>query len=217
MGDMGAHGGVEHDAGEMGRRAGARRPVAHLVLVLLGVFDEFLEIVDRQVLAHDQHRRDFGNQRDRREIGRRVVERPLVERLVLGVGADRAELDRVAVRRRLGDAQAAGHAAGAADIFDDDLLAEHFAHALPDHAAEHVGRAAGGERDDHGDRTGGIGLGLGRCETAERPPQTPARPSIAATANFDMMSDMFPPAFARHLDLRPGRVKVRVLRRDECL
>ena len=38
------------------------------------------------------------------------------------------------------------------------LLAEDFAHARRDHAAEHVGRAARRERDHHGDGTGGIVL-----------------------------------------------------------
>ena len=79
---------VEHDAAEMGCRAGAGRAERHLRLVLLGVGDEFLEVVDRQVLARDQRDRHLGDQGDRREVGRRVVERLLVEGLVLRVGAD---------------------------------------------------------------------------------------------------------------------------------
>ena len=75
-------------------------------------------------LARDQHQRQIGDQRDRREIGRRIVGRVLVERLVLRVGADVAEHELVAVGRRLGDARRAGHAAGAADVLDDHLLAE---------------------------------------------------------------------------------------------
>ncbi len=41
-------------------------------------------------------------------------------------------------------------------------------------AAEHVGRAAGGERNDHGDRTGRIVLGVGGAVSAKRPPNTAA-------------------------------------------
>ena len=145
---------VEQHAAEMRRRAGAGRAELHLGLVGLGVGDELLEVLGRQILAHGQHDRHLGEQRDRREIGLRIVERLLVERLALGMGADGAEHEGVAVGLGIGDALGAGHAAGAADVLDHDLLAENFAHARADHAAEHVGRAAGGERNDHGHRPG---------------------------------------------------------------
>ena len=45
--------------------ARAGRTELHLVLVLLGVGYEFLEVLDRQVLAHGQHDRHLREQRDR--------------------------------------------------------------------------------------------------------------------------------------------------------
>ncbi len=66
----------------------------------------------------------------RREIGHHIVERMLVQRLVLRMGADAAENHRVAVGLGIGDALGAGHAAGAADVLDHHGLAEQFAHAL---------------------------------------------------------------------------------------
>ena len=83
------------------------------------------------------------------------------------MGADGAEHHGVAVGRRIGDALGAGHAAGAADVLDHHLLAEDLAHARADHAAEHVGRTAGGERDHHGDRPGRIVLGAGVAVSAD--------------------------------------------------
>ena len=151
MGDVDAALRVEQGAGELRRRAGARRAVRHLALVVLGIGDERLEAVDRQVLAGDQHRRHVDDERHGREIGARVVERSLVDRLVLRMGADRAEHELVAVRRRLGDARAAVHAAGAAGILDHDLRAEHLRETVREDAADHVGAGAGAERHDHGD------------------------------------------------------------------
>ncbi len=95
-----------------------------------------------------------------------AVERLLVQCLALGVGADRAEHQGVAIGRGIGDPLGAGHAAGAADVLDHDLLAENLAHARCHDAAEHVGRAAGRERNDHRDRLGRIALR--RCGARER-------------------------------------------------
>jgi hypothetical protein len=134
----------------MRRRTGAGRAELHLGLVRLGVGDEFLEIADRQILARFQHQRHFGDENDRREIFGRIVERMFVQRLALRMGADGAEHELIAVRLGIDDARRAGHAAGAGDIFDHDVLAEHLAHARRDDAAEHIGRAAGGERHHHG-------------------------------------------------------------------
>ena len=60
----------------------------------------------------------------------------------------------VTVRRRLGDAARAGHAAGAGHVLDHDLLAEDFAQPRGENARERVDRAAGGVRHDHGHRAG---------------------------------------------------------------
>ena len=102
--DVGLEQVVEQHAAEMRGRAGAGRAELHLVLVLLRVGDELREVLDRQVLAHGQDDRNLRQQRDRREVGHRVVERLLIERLPLGVGADGAEDEGVAVRLGIGDA-----------------------------------------------------------------------------------------------------------------
>ena len=138
----------------MRRRAGAGRAELHLRFVGLGVSDELLEIVRRQVLARDQHDRHFGDQADGREVGRGVVQGMRVERLALRVRADGAEHEGVAVGLGFGDALGAGLAAGAADVLNDDVLLQDLAHLRGNDAAEQVGRSAGGERDHHGHRAG---------------------------------------------------------------
>ena len=86
------------------------------------------------------------------EIGQAVIERPPVERLVDGKGRAVGQQQRIAVGRRLGDPRRAGHAAGAADILDDDLLAERLAHARAENARDGVDRPAGGKGHDQVDR-----------------------------------------------------------------
>ena len=144
--------------------ADAGRAELHLALVRLDVGDELLEIVHRQVLAGDQDAGRFRDQSDRLEIGRGIVERLLVEALVVGVGTGIADQERVAVRRRLGDALAAGHAGRRADVFHDDRLAEQFAHALCLDARADVDPAAGRKRHHQGHGPGGpiLRLGIGR-------------------------------------------------------
>jgi hypothetical protein len=78
------------------------------------------------------------------------------------MGADGGEHEFVAVGRRIGDAQRSSLAAGAVDVLDNDVLVQDFTHASGDHASEHVGRATGGERNDHGHRARGIVVGFRR-------------------------------------------------------
>ena len=66
--------------------------------------------------------------------------------------------DRVAVRLGAGGLGGGDHAAGAADVFDHDRLAERLLHRVLKNARGRIVGAAGRERDDHGDRTIGIGL-----------------------------------------------------------
>ena len=114
----------------------------------------------RSLRADDGHRH-FGDEADIFEGVQRVVGELAVER---GAGrhADVVEQQRVAVRLGAGDAAGAQRAAGAADILDDDLLAEILGHGFGDQARDRVGRAAGRERHDDGDRAVGIGLGGSR-------------------------------------------------------
>jgi hypothetical protein len=154
VGNIGADHVIEQHTAEMRGRARAGGTERHLVLVRLGIGDEFAEIFRRQVLLHGEDDRHLGDQRNRGEVRGRIVLRPLVHGLVLGMRADRAEDHGVAVGLGLRDARGTRHAAGAADILDDHLLAENFAHPLRHHAAKNVGRSAGGERDDHCQRSG---------------------------------------------------------------
>ena len=69
----------------------------------------------------------------------------------------------IAVGRGTGGAAGSDHAAGAADVLDDELLAERLRHAVLDDARDRIGGAAGRERHHQRDRTAGIGLR--RCTT----------------------------------------------------
>ena len=79
------------------------------------------------------------------------------------------EEQRVAIRIGAGDAAGAKRSAGAADILDDDLLAEILGHGFGDEAGDGIGRAAGREGNDDGDRAIGIALCAGAgCGERER-------------------------------------------------
>ena len=163
---IGAHRLVEHDAAEMRGRADAGRAVVQLARIGLGIGDELLERVGRKFLAHDHDQRNFGDQRHRREIVQRIVQRLVAIELRIGVGGDGAEQRRVAVRRGLGDALAAQRPAAAADIFHHHALAEDRAHALGHDPGEHVDRAAGRGRHHHADRAARIVLRQRRIGSA---------------------------------------------------
>ena len=107
-------------------------------------------------------------QADRLEVLLAVVGQRLVERDVDRQRAHVGEQQRVAVGRRLRGLVDADRAAGAADILDDELLAERLAHRWHEHAGQRVGRTAGRERHDHGDGLGGIGLRHARQAPRQR-------------------------------------------------
>jgi len=77
--------------------------------------------------VHDQHERLFGDEHDGREVVDGVVERLFVEGLIVGLSADRAEQNLIAIRTRDRHALRAVHPACPADIFDDHLLAKDLA------------------------------------------------------------------------------------------
>jgi len=135
----------------MARGAGTCRRHLHGRLVRARIGDELGEIADGQIVARDQERGLIRDQHYRREIGREIVERIFVERLVDGVGAA-AENELVAVRRRLRHARGADHSSGAADVLDDHLLAQNLGEAPAEDASEHIGAPAGREWDHHGER-----------------------------------------------------------------
>src|SRR5262249_50827503 len=63
-----------------------------------------------------------------------------------------AEHELIAVRRSFGYAGCSGHAAGAADVLDDNGAPKTVGKPRTEDTAEDVERAPGRERDDHGDR-----------------------------------------------------------------
>jgi hypothetical protein len=75
-----------------------------------------------------------------------------------GVPAGATIHDGVAVRRHAGDLPGCGIAASAADVFDEELLAEIVGQLLGHDAGDGVGRSAGREADDDADRLGRIGF-----------------------------------------------------------
>jgi hypothetical protein len=128
------------------------RAVLHVLLIGFAIGDELLQILDRQILARDQQDRLLTDQRDGREVGHRIVERMLVVRLAMREGPGATEHELVSVGRSLRDAAGTGHAAGAADILDDHLLPKSLRQSRREYAADRIGRAAGGERNNHGHR-----------------------------------------------------------------
>ena len=98
-----------------------------------------------------------------------------VERVVGEIGVERGRgrhadvvhQDGVAVGRRVGDLGRGERAAGAGDVLHDDLLAELRRHRLGDQPGDGVGRAAGGEGHDDGDRAGRVVLGEGRAAASK--------------------------------------------------
>jgi hypothetical protein len=124
----------------------------HFRLICSRVRNELLQIVSRKIRTGDQHLRCVGNQHDRREVARRIVERLWIERLVLCMRTDVAENELIAVGGRARDAQSAGHPACAPDIFNDDLLTEDFGEARREDTSQNVDPAARSNRYHHCDR-----------------------------------------------------------------
>ena len=102
VGDVGAHPGIEQHAADMRRRAAAAGTELHLWPGCSRISNEPGETVDRKVLAHDQHLGVADDEPAGREVGRAVVERPLVDELAEYVRGLVSEQDRVAVGSRLG-------------------------------------------------------------------------------------------------------------------
>src|SRR5262249_56656169 len=119
--------------------------VVHLRLVGLRIDDELSEVARGEILAHDEEQRLLDDQGDRREVGCGVVERVLVQRLVDRMGARAAEHELIAVRRSFGYAGCSGHAAGAADVLDDNGAPKTVGKPRTEDTAEDVERAPGRE------------------------------------------------------------------------
>ncbi len=144
----------------MGGRTDAGIGDGDLVLVGLHILDETLEIGRLEVLAGDDGHRHIGDETDIVEGVERIIGELAIEG---GTGghADVMQQDGVAIRLGARHAASAQRAAGAADVFDKNLLAEILGHGFSDETCDRVGRTTRGERHDHGDRA--LGIGLSRC------------------------------------------------------
>ena len=133
-------------------RRGVREAVVQLARVLAHELDQLLEARERRARVHHQHVGAGVHLRQVHEVAHRVVAELGVQAVCDRALANAGLHDGVAVRCHLGCAQRADGAAGAADVLDDDLLAELLAERFGHHAGHHVAGAAGRERADQLDR-----------------------------------------------------------------
>ena len=155
-----------------GRAARGQRE--EVLLRLLGDRRHRARIVGaRHVVDCQQHQRRLARLGDRPEVGLRIVGAGRHDGLAEHEQA-RIEQDRVAVGIGAPHRFGAHGARGAADILDDDLLAELFRQPLGGDAAQPVGAAARRIGHDHLQRLAGIGSD--RCAGAASS-EAPAAPT----------------------------------------
>jgi hypothetical protein len=111
-------------------RADAGAAHRGLALVGFGISDDIVEVVQRQRLARHQHHRRSGDQNHRREITARIVRQLRIHAEACGVRPEIAHDHGVTVRIGAGGARRADRAAGAGNVLDHHLLAEHRADRL---------------------------------------------------------------------------------------
>ena len=155
MGDLDTDGDVEQSACQMRAGPCPRRAILHLNLVRFHVGDELRQVRGGNTGARCDDQRLLGHQRDRCKIRSRVIGRCFVQKLRLPVGQLAAEQNLIAVWIGPGDARGAGHAAGAGNIFDDDLVAENVGQRRGVYPPQCVVHAAWRERHHHRDRAVG--------------------------------------------------------------
>ena len=153
---------LQQDAGHLRRRVLVDE--GGLAGIGLQPGDQRLEVVRRQRLLADQELRIDGNQADRLEVLLQVIGEGIDHAANMGVPL--ADVDGVAIGRGARDAADGDATAGAADVLDDDRLAERRPHALGQYPRRHVGRAAGGER--HYQRNGTRRIGLRPRDARDR-------------------------------------------------
>ena len=125
---------LEHLDGEVPERPQARRGIEQL---LVARSCQRLKLLQARQLERGMHHHEVGgrgHQRDRLEIGQRLVGQVGIEERADGEAADIAKEQRVAVGLRLGDDIRADIARNAAAVFDDDALAEALLELLRDGA-----------------------------------------------------------------------------------
>ena len=152
--------GLEQFTRQMLHAAIAWRADAGTAGLRLDPLEQLVQILGRYLGAGDEHQRNRGGERDRREVLDRVVVQLGVETGADGVRGRGLE-QRVAVRRRLGHVLRAHRGACARAVVHDHGLAPLGAELVGNHAADHVSRAARWIRHDHAH-------GLGRVALRER-------------------------------------------------
>jgi hypothetical protein len=146
---------------QMGDAAGPGRAAGDLAGIGLGVGDEALEIADAELGVDNEHLLDAHHQHLRRQVLGRVVGHLGHQALHDGAGRRAHQAHDVRIAARLGDEVDAGDAGGAALVLDQHRLAKTGRHALGEIAAENIGRPAGREGHDKGERlTGKSRLGV---------------------------------------------------------
>ena len=120
--------------------------------------DEICEIVGRQRFSADQQRRPVINEADAYEVAHDIVGQLRIQRRS-DRQPDLMHEQCVAVRRRRRDLAGADRSAGAADILDDDLLAECAAHAFGNEPGISIGGTARRVGDHNRDIAAGVGIG----------------------------------------------------------
>src|SRR5262245_44579420 len=145
----------------MGSRSSTGGTILHSGLVCLHVGNELRERICWKSLRSNDRARCLNDEAERREIGKRVVGRLLVERLTPGMSAAVADDELIAIRRRFRDPQRTKRATCAGGVLDHDLLAQFLAQALRNDTPGNIARATGGERHHKRERATGKTLGGG--------------------------------------------------------
>jgi hypothetical protein len=147
----------EQFAAQMRRRADAGTGKAVLAGIVPDELHQLRECLGGHLrVDHHDIRRDR-DQRHRREILDRIIRHLGVEAGIDDeAGADGH--DRVAVRGHACDLSSRNVAAGAADVLDEELMAEVVGKLLRHDAGDGIGRSAGGKADHDAHRLGRIAL-----------------------------------------------------------
>src|SRR6516162_6497449 len=131
--------------------------VEHLARLCLGSCDEVGNAVYVAVGIDDQDYGDRGKQCDWRKIPNQIERRIGIDDLVDDDG-QRCKEQCVAVLGLVADISSGNAGARTRLVFDYDLPAENWSHALSEHASSDVRSRPWGKTDDHVDGTGRINV-----------------------------------------------------------
>jgi hypothetical protein len=143
---------LEELGGEVRRRPNTRGAEVDLARIGLGVGDQLLHVLGREIHIGGEDQRRNSGERHRDEVLRRIErELALVQGHVRGIAGDHGQ-HRVAVGCGLRHEVGAEDAVGSGPIVDHDRLAERARHLLRDHAGDDIGDAAAGVGHHPADR-----------------------------------------------------------------